>query len=383
MEYSDLQDGRFRRTPEKSVSNWMLRFKKMEDNNMNIKSSKNILLTGAGFTKNFGGLLASEMWAEIFNYEKIQSYPKIKELMWDESNSFDYESIYNSIKENSYADDEKEAFNDAVKSAYEYIDTNLIDIIKGHPRPNELFNVEELISWFSETGSYINHIKSYVYPETNIKSFIFTLNQDLFFERLHDNHHEAKLSIPGIKNNSEWFKTTFNRPLNLSDYYQLPNEEELNRIKPDILSNENFFLIKLHGSYNWISFDSTQKMGIVIGRGKIEHIQKEPLLNYYFEIFKDVLFKKSRRLLIIGYGFGDDHINDIIAEAVRVHGLKIFVISPSSPDEFNKLIKEKNVDEVILHGIAGYFQNKLTDIFPENPSIKTQASRNLFNTFFE
>jgi hypothetical protein len=36
---------------------------------MNIQSSENILLTGAGFTKNFGGLLASEMWAEIFNHE--------------------------------------------------------------------------------------------------------------------------------------------------------------------------------------------------------------------------------------------------------------------------------------------------------------------------
>lgn len=122
---------------------------------------------------------------------------------------------------------------------------------------------------------------------------------------------------------------------------------------------------------------------MVIGSGKIEQIQKEPLLNYYFEIFKEVLFKKNRRLFIIGYGFGDDHINDIIAKAVRVYDLKIFVISPSSPDEFHKSIKEKNVDKDILHGISGYFQGKLTDIFSENLSIKTQASRNIFNTFFE
>lgn len=354
---------------------------------MNIKSSKNILLIGAGFTKNFGGLLAREMWAVIFNHEKIQAYPRIKQLMWDDSKFFDYESIYDSIKENSYTDDEKEAFNDAVKSAYEYIDSNLIDIIKDHPHPNELYNVENFISGFSETGSYsytgTNHVTYYVYPKINLKSFIFTLNQDLFFERLHDNHHEAKLSIPGIKNNSEWFKTTFNRPLNLSDYYQLPNEEELNSIKQDILSDDNFFLIKLHGSFNWKSFDSTQKMGMVIGSGKIEQIQKEPLLNYYFEIFKEVLFKDNRRLLIIGYGFGDDHINGIIAEAARVYGLKIYVISPSPADKFkNKLIKEKKIGEDILQGISGYFPYKLTEIFPENSSITTQASRNLFNTFF-
>ena len=167
------------------------------------------------------------MWAEIFNHKKIQAQPKIKELM---TNSFDYESIYHSIMEGSYTDDEKEAINDAVKSAYEYIDTILIDIIKDHQYPNEPININtnNLISKFSETESYCY---------TDINSFIFTLNQDLFFERLYNNHYDAKLSIPGIEINPEWFKTTFNRPLELSDYYQLPNEEELNLIKPEILSD--------------------------------------------------------------------------------------------------------------------------------------------------
>jgi hypothetical protein len=84
----------------------------MKDNNMNIQSSKYVLLTGAGFTKNFGTPLASEMWAEIFNHKKIQAQPKIKELM---TTDFDYESIYYSILEGSYIEDEKEAIIDAVK----------------------------------------------------------------------------------------------------------------------------------------------------------------------------------------------------------------------------------------------------------------------------
>ena len=289
----------------------MLRFKRMEDNNMNIKSSKNILLTGAGFTKNFGAYLASEMWSEIFNNNKIQAKPKIKELMRDD---FDYELIYYSIMEDSYTPDEKEAIGEAVKVAYENIDTILREYSFGTPSPDELRNVLELIWRFNETGD---------------KSFIFTLNQDLFFERLYDGD---KLFIPGIKNNSNWFTSYFRDELAISDYCQLPNEERLINIKRDILSDRKFFIIKLHGSHNWKSFDGSQKM--VIGRGKTEQIQKEPLLNYYFEIFKEVLFKDSRRLLIIGYGFGDDHINGIIAEAVRVCGLKIFVISPSSPDKF-------------------------------------------------
>lgn len=334
---------------------------------MTIQSSENILLTGAGFTKNFGGLLASEMWAEIFNHEKIQAQPKIKDLMWDESKSFDYESIYDSIKEDSsYTDVEKEAFNDAVKSAYEYIDSILIDIIKDHPYPTELNNVHNLISGFSQTGSYsytgTNNVVHYVYPKTSIKSFIFTLNQDLFFERLYDNHYEAKLSIPGIKSNSEWFKTTFNRPLNLSDYYQLPNEEELNCIKLDILSDGNFFLIKLHGSYNWKSSDGSQKMAMVIGSGKIEQIQKEPLLGYYFDVFEKVLYQNQRRLFIIGYGFNDKHINHIISNSMRDKGLQIYIISPDSPKEFKKRLDEKpGLGKDIWKGISGYFQYSLKD----------------------
>lgn len=68
---------------------------------MNIQSTEpifteNILLLGAGFTKNFGGLLANEMWAHIFNHEKVQAQSRIKELML---NDFDYESIYYAVLE--------------------------------------------------------------------------------------------------------------------------------------------------------------------------------------------------------------------------------------------------------------------------------------------
>ncbi|MCO5382417.1 MAG: hypothetical protein NHB15_10310 [Methanosarcina barkeri] len=68
----------------------------MDDENTGSTFAENILLLGAGFTKNFGGLLASEMWAEIFNNENIQTQPRIKKLM---QNNFDYESIYYSVLE--------------------------------------------------------------------------------------------------------------------------------------------------------------------------------------------------------------------------------------------------------------------------------------------
>ena len=55
------------------------------------KFTEHVLLLGAGFTKNFGGLLAEEMWARIFRHEEIQAQLRIKKLML---NNFDYEEVY-------------------------------------------------------------------------------------------------------------------------------------------------------------------------------------------------------------------------------------------------------------------------------------------------
>jgi len=337
----------------------------MKDNNVNIQSSKHVLLTGAGFTKNFGTPLASEMWAHIFNHKKIQAQPKIKKLMLD---NFDYESIYDSImmEDSTYTPAERKAINDAVWSAYNYMDTILTEYIVNHPHPLEVKNVSDLIHCFGEQSN---------------KSFIFTLNQDLFFERLYRNIAYAKLSIPGFKNDPKWFNTIFNETLNSSHCCRLPDNKKLNCNK-DILSDGNFFLIKLHGSYNWRSFDGKIKM--VLGRGKTEQIQKEPLLKYYLEIFEKVLSQNQRRLLIVGYSFGDYHINRIISNAVRDHGLMIYIISPVSPEEFKKKLCEKpGLSLNIWQKMSRYFQSNLNDIFSEDMDKYKAIKQNFYDVFFE
>ena len=57
---------------------------------MSLKTKNLILLTGAGFTKNFGGFLASEMWSKIFNTPAIQANKKLRDLL--EGND-DFEEI--------------------------------------------------------------------------------------------------------------------------------------------------------------------------------------------------------------------------------------------------------------------------------------------------
>lgn len=319
---------------------------------MDIQSSDNILLLGAGFTKNYGGLLSSEMWAEIFNHEKIQAQPRIKTLML---NNFDYEAVYYYVLEGfedqdgkyiEFTDDEKESMIAATKSAYGLIDKIIIDYAESRlyrgSKP-----IDEFLYYFD--GTHSRSITNNV--------FIFTLNQDLFFERIHENYDKkvkTTLLIPGIDNDPNWFPF-YDKPF---DYYKLPTEDVLRSIKGRFLERNNYFLIKLHGSCNWVSSDGSSTM--VIGRGKKEQIQKEPLLKYYHEIFETILSQDLRRLFIIGYGFGDEHINSVISKAVKDNGLKIYLLYPESPEEFKRRLLERSEKSEnlidIWNGVSGYYQ---------------------------
>jgi hypothetical protein len=361
---------------------------------MLIKCAENILLLGAGFTKNFGGLLADEMWAEIFNNEKVQAKSKIKKLML---NDFDYESVYYSILEGfedknglfgeidtyvTFSVEEKYAIKVATKSAYDYIDKILMwHIIRFGPE------------YFDHKPKWVGVVYALLmnFGITNNKSFIFTLNQDLFIERFYQNpskdypnkNNIPELSIPGIDKSPEWFmnldalrdksserlhngekdiqtceeKEQFYR-LKEDDNYTLPDKAEFDSKKNNLLEKGNFFLMKLHGSYNWKSSDGLDAM--VIGRGKTEQMMKEPLLCYYFEIFKAVLSQGKRRLLVIGYGFGDEHINGVISKAIRDDELKLYILSPISPEKLKYVLCEgpkKSENTInIWNGISGYFQ---------------------------
>ncbi len=59
------------------------------------------------------------------------------------------------------------------------------------------------------------------------------------------------------------------------------------------------------------------------------------MLSWYFEdLFPDVL-DRVQNLVVIGYGFRDEHINEQISRAVE-KGLGIVVLTPDTPDKLSK-----------------------------------------------
>lgn len=168
--------------------------------------------------------------------------------------------------------------------------------------------------------------------------------------------------------------------LKKENYCSLPDRFAFNSKKDSLLKEGNFFLIKLHGSYNWKSSDDSDAM--VIGSGKTEQMKKEPLLCYYFELFKAVLTQNKRRLLIIGYGFGDMHINSVTSKAIIENELEIYILSPEAPDKFKEKLDKISEDaRNIWNGISGYFQC-VEDVLSKDFSGNQVVKEHFYNVFF-
>src|SRR3990170_2919744 len=131
-------------------------------------------------------------------------------------------------------------------------------------------------------------------------------------------------------------------------------------------SSGRFHYVKLHGSMNWRSSDGKDAM--VIGMNKLEQIGNEPLLEWYYETFKQVLSCQDRRLWVIGYGFGDSHINEVIARSIAEHGLRWYPISPNSPKDFKTVLFTRPYGKKLWKGFARYFPYELKDIYPADQS---------------
>jgi hypothetical protein len=150
---------------------------------------------------------------------------------------------------------------------------------------------------------------------------IFSLNQDLLIELGYQDAfpvgtHWSGLEIPGVhpvidstilgigdKHKRRWKPATtpFRLAGNMQPYF------------------------KLHGSSNWDADDGESLL--VMGANKDLFINRYPVLHWYFNTFKWYLSHPNTKLMVIGYGFGDRHINDEIVTAWRNRTLTgIFVV---------------------------------------------------------
>lgn len=117
---------------------------------------------------------------------------------------------------------------------------------------------------------------------------------------------------------------------------------------------------------------------MVVGTEKTRQIDELPLLAWYAGIFKRVLMAGDMRLMIVGYGFGDEHINAVVADAIANHGLQVFIWGGSS-------IKERVLagahGGMIWSGVMSTASQTMREVFPPSQA-ETGEFKRIWLSFF-
>jgi|CXWL01.1.fsa_nt_gi hypothetical protein len=325
-----------------------------------MRPSRNIILTGAGFTKDFGGYLGGEMWSAIFSQREIAQNQDLRHKLLNEMN---YEAAYHDVlNSREISLTEQIAFTTAIENAYREMHEMVCGLRSTRGEDIAKFIFREIFARFA--GSKSEH------------GILFTLNQDLFIEAFYRNNDVVlgnhRLTLAGL-NAPSWFFGGGPIPnvLGSQDWVQLPTEDEVTELQSrfwDSNPEDRFVYIKLHGSYGWRSASGSKAM--VIGGEKEERIASEPLLRWYLRIFEKVLAGPACNLLVIGYGFKDSHINKLICNAIRNHQLRVFVISPVQPEKFCYDVLnaafQLSPNRVIWEGLYGYYCGTVLNLVDMN-----------------
>jgi len=204
---------------------------------------------------------------------------------------------------------------------------------------------------------------------------IFTTNYDLVIEKAMD-----ELGIMYIDGFVGFHRRTL-RPesYNYDLYYPTATTEgKVHRLEKVI----HFY--KLHGSLSWVEKkkDSVNIYGIeernieILGdkeKGRVmiypTPLKKRFALDFpYSEMFRhfaSAITQPQAVLITIGYSFGDEHINDIIYQALSISSFTLIVVNKSLSPEIERLININDPRIIVLTGnYLGDFRNFSTEILP-------------------
>jgi hypothetical protein len=300
--------------------------------------TRRVLLVGAGFSYNWGGLLAGEVGGRILSHSAVRARLNLRTLLLSEPS---FEDALEQTRTGLYEAADANAMETAIRTVFDSMDTDF-----RNPQPPVL-------------GATINDFIARFCPGPVAQStgYVFSLNQDLLLERIYGTQPDKQVLVsPGIR----WLDRCPQFPAAANP---IPNAtvNDPSVEVPQLL--RNFNLIKLHGSINWRMPDGAHSM--VMGRRKPLTISQSPLLGWYHRVFESVLFSGDVRLMVIGYGWGDEHINQTIADAVRDHGLQIHSWNPAIPRD---MLRDKARASDILPGFIGCTQRSMREVMPPNPT---------------
>ena len=312
-----------------------------------------LALLGAGFSRNWGGWLASEAFEYLLGCTEVIGSGALRDLLWKHQEA-----------------------GDGFEGALEELQTAYLR--DPHGNSKQLMALQSAITqMFMDMNRAFLDLTDWEFStdrEKKIQGFltrfdaIFTLNQDVFLEKHYCNDNVMLLGnrkwsgayLPGLKRNRSpeplyhncWARSTW-----------VPDTS------PFSLHSAAQPIFKLHGSSNWTNPEG--KPLLIMGGGKAQEISRNPILRWYSQPFDEYLLRPNARLLVIGYGFRDPHINSSIRVAVE-KGLQVFIIAPEgaqvafelSPTRKRAQIISPTAEETMLkQALIGASRRSLAEIF--------------------
>jgi hypothetical protein len=277
------------------------------------------LLTGAGFSRNWGGWLANEAFEYLLGASGIDQY--LRDILWKAKLRGEGFEGALSIVQGTYASSkspENKQRLDAITNA----------LIGMFTAMQAAFSRQNFNDGDLRLQRFLAHFDA-----------IFTLNHDTFLET----HYAGPV---------RWSERWGGSYLPYMKFIETPPQVYRSMLREPLTQDatftpqENYQLIyKLHGSYNWFAEPNGERL-LVMGGNKIGSIQAFKALTKYQEDCQTMLSQPDAHLMIIGYSFGDGHINSIIRDAAT-KGLKTFIIDPFGVDVIDKRNTKAQIPEPI------------------------------------
>lgn len=260
-----------------------------------------ILLTGAGFTRNWGGWLAKEIEGDLLQRLRgnWELHTRVHEADGFEAALAELQTEV--MQGKAGATEQYQALKRAILESFQEMNLALANRRTLEFSNSRRFSVKGFLARFDA---------------------IYTLNQDLLFELLYDPLLEDRSPrrscySPGIAGFR--YEGLFPDSFIGKTRRVLPLPLRIDAIAQPIY--------KLHGSVDWI--DGTSGL-LVMGGGKQAAIESTPILKEYFARFWRDLTAPGACLMIIGYGFRDAHINDLLGKAWHANNsLSAFYVDPA------------------------------------------------------
>jgi len=292
-----------------------------------------MLLTGAGFSRNWGAPLASQVFSSVLSDRDIDGETRGKLI----ASGGAFEAVLAELQVSTDREDQR---------CYEALITSVVGIFNGMNQSfmQTQFEFENPPSVHHSVAAFLSRFHA-----------IFTLNQDTLLEQHYNPHIGPPMNWGHFQHPGMRFMQPYTPTGSRYDKFAIM---EPNPPFTTIPGSGAQPYMKLHGSVNWVE-SSRGKCIVIMGGAKAVSIGRIPILTWYQNEFRQMLTRPSARLMVIGYSFSDEHINDAIVEGLAAD-LKLFVVDPAP---FRAIDRDKRIDR---KRIIGMMSTALKDTFGGN-----------------